>query len=368
MSKHRILIVTQCFPPIYGGIENLLFHLAKQLHTDGHSVEVHADGKLCRDTMAFDQSQDFPVYRYAGIKPVRCLFKSSRLNGTLKSQSFDTIITDSWKSLEYLPKTEGINILCLVHGSEINNDKPKKRRRISRSFQRADHLICNSRFTADMARAFTDDCRKIHVIHPGIPAFPESLEAIDCPYGIKLKSSSPRLISIGRLEKRKGIDRVLACLPHLVESFPELVYMIAGSGSESEALQSMVEASDLKEHVIFSGNISEQEKQHYLKLSDLFILTGNQINNDIEGFGISIIEAASFQVPALVSRTGGVSEAVIDGETGIVCENNKPETLCHHIHQLLNNPDRLKQLGSNAKKRADDLQWSKAIKQYEAFM
>ena len=86
-------------------------------------------------------------------------------------------------------------------------------------------------------------------------------------------------------------------------------------------------------------------------------------NRSIEGFGIAYLEAAFFEIPSIASNIGGTTEAVLHNETGIII--NRIDELESVLRDLLNNKEKIIQLGVRAKKRAlKEFQWNNVIKKY----
>ena len=105
-------------------------------------------------------------------------------------------------------------------------------------------------------------------------------------------------------------------------------------------------------HVKFLGAIDDAEKDLWLKNCDIFIMPSRDINGDVEGFGIVYLEAALAGKPVIAGRSGGVSDAVVDYETGILVEPDNVDSIEDAIQELYRNFDLRQELGDNAMKRA----------------
>ena len=353
-----IIISTQCFPPRTGGIETLMCSLARALHRSGREVMVFADGY--GGETGFDQNQPFPVRRISGLKPLRRYKKAKAV--AKAAAGAKAVIVDTWKSLERLKPQEDRPILCLVHGTELPMIcSRRKKSRIQKALAKATAIIPNSQYTADRLKHFSVDNSKIHVIHPGIE--PPEATTTDSPRELR-PGDGPVLISVGRLEARKGIDTVINLMPRLVKKYPSLHYFILGGGSQKKLLEALVTKQGLVEQVTFIGPVDETTRNAYLRASDLFVLPGRTEGNDVEGFGIAFIEAAWFGIPAVAGRAGGAVEAVIHNQTGLVCDGSDPEAVHAAICRLLDNDALREQLGKTAERRARDFLWSDVIKSY----
>ncbi|MFQ5659591.1 MAG: glycosyltransferase family 4 protein [Gammaproteobacteria bacterium] len=364
-----IIITTQCFPPRIGGIEGLIYGLCMALSERGHEVTVFADGDNSHNETSFDRAQSFAIRRHAGLKPLRRRKKARNIGQWLRRHKADGIIADSWKSLEHLPPGLSPLRLCLAHGMEIpeHTSRPKGRR-IQASLDKATAIIANSRFTANRVRRYIQDPERLHIINPGImpPQRPDLLQAERIK--IRLNGRTPVLITVARLERRKGHHKVLSLLPQFIKNYPALLYVIIGDGPEYTALQGLTTKLGLEQHVLFAGVVGEQERNAYLEQSDLFLMPGSMEKNDVEGFGIAYMEAACFGVPAIAGHSGGAAEAVLDKETGLICRAGDDTALAAGLARLLADEDLRHRLGNNARERVHALLWPNIIKDYERLL
>ena len=147
--------------------------------------------------------------------------------------------------------------------------------------------------------------------------------------------------------------------------FPNIKYIIAGSGRELKNLKKLVSDLNLNNTVIFVDNVNDAQKKYLFKKTKLMIMPtlDETSNRSIEGFGISYLEAAFFRIPSIASNIGGTTEAVINNKTGIIIDDIK--LLHSSIKQLLIDEQKITNLGMNAEKRAiSSFLWEKIVKQY----
>lgn len=359
-----ITIATQCFPPIIGGIENMMFALAMALQGADREVQVYADVSTSKDA-EFDRAQSFPIRRYGGLKPLRRWIKARAITRQAASSGQNgVLLTDSWKSLELVGRKHFRRVVCLVHGTEIPvQPSAAKLRRLHNSFAKADYIVANSNYTAGRVRPWLPEPDKLRVILPGIAA-PAGEERADAEVRKQLAGRNPVLITLARLEPRKGHLAVLQVLSQLVSEFPDILYIIAGEGTHRNTIESAVNAAGLQAHVRFPGRILDPEKSAWLKNSTLYIMPGITTGQDVEGFGLAYIDAALQGLPAIASDSGGAPEAVLDRQTGLVCPAGDETQLLQLTRELLHNRSLLDQLGMNAKLRAEGFLWDKKISEY----
>lgn len=126
------------------------------------------------------------------------------------------------------------------------------------------------------------------------------------------------VMTFGRLagsERYKGFDRMLECLPGMIERRPDLVYMIAGDGSDRERLEQKARDMGLAEHVRFTGMVAEEEKADHFRLADVYAMPSRG-----EGFGFVLLEAMACGIPSVGSTRDGTREAMREGLLGPVVD------------------------------------------------
>jgi phosphatidylinositol alpha-1,6-mannosyltransferase len=161
------------------------------------------------------------------------------------------------------------------------------------------------------------------------------------------------VVTICRLVKPKGIDTVLRALRILDARGVPFRYVIGGDGVERKALEALVDELGLRNRVHFMGYITDDEKWSLLRNSDVFVMASRvDPKAQHEGFGIAYVEASAFGLPAIGSRAGGIPDAVVDGETGILVPQESPEDLAEALTFLYRNPEKRMEMGRAGMERA----------------
>src|SRR5262249_28770373 len=142
-------------------------------------------------------------------------------------------------------------------------------------------------------------------------------------------------LTVARLIPRKGIDTVLRALATVVLSVPRVAYCIVGEGPEEARLKTLVNDYGLTPHVIFAGALEFGALAAAYRAADVFVMTPRESGHSVEGFGIVYLEAGAFGLPVIGSRSGGVPDAIIDGETGLLVEPDDAEGLARILVRLL---------------------------------
>jgi len=273
-----------------------------------------------------------------------------------------------------IARTTGIPSVVFAHGEEIttwthaSHLSPGrgrlgvwKQRLLWRTYRRCDRIIANSRFTQGLLHAGRIDPSKVAVVHPGTdpqrfqpqPKDPDLLRR----YQLEKKRV---LLTVGRLSRRKGQDVTLRALPQIVHEAPDVVYAIAGTGDYQAELRALVRLLGLDKHVRFLGSVADELLPSVYNLADVFVMPNRTLpeSNDVEGFGIVFSEAGACARPIVAGRSGGASEAVLDGETGLLVDGACPDQVAAAVMRLLNDGQLARRLGHNARQRVcRELTW-----------
>ena len=333
-------------------------------------VLVLADGVKNVD----DEKKKYKIKRFSGWKPYRRRRKAFYLKKFIANNNIEAIYADSWKSVEYL-KQVNVKIVVLAHGTEI----PKKyfdyfyaflnikKRRIIKSYENCYKIAANSAYTRDlMIASLKISSDKINIIHPGIDIYKDFISDEDRDNVKKIiRDSSPIITTLARVEKRKGHKFVINSISKLKSKFPNMLYLVAGKGPYLDEIKKYVRMLKLEKNVLFLGWITEPEKSLVLQSSDLFIMTPTQVGESIEGFGMVFIDAAFHGIASIGTRSGGISDAIIDNKTGLLCEEGDQASITNNIDKLLSNRELRVKLGKNGKERAkSDYSWNAKLSEY----
>jgi len=359
-----ILFATQNFLPSIGGTQLYVTGLADALAAQGHAIEVFCDS-ASRDAAArVDRARAYPIRRFGGLRPWMRRAKARAVAKRIAEGGVQAIITDTWKSLEHLPEAplRGVRVLCLAHGSEfLVPAGSSKERRMIECLSKVDIVAANSHFTADLARPFVRGKTDMRVLLPGV----------DAPAGasaqyVASSRREQRLLTIARLEPRKGIDTVLRILPALARSHPGIRYDIIGKGDDLDRLIALAKSLGVSQRVHFHGYISEQDKADLLANAAVFLMPNRREPESVEGFGIVFIEAAAFGIPSIAGADGGTVDAVRNGETGYVVNGEDGNAVAAAVANLLNDPAARIRIGKAAHHRFwSEFVWSEAVHRFE---
>lgn len=242
--------------------------------------------------------------------------------------------------------------LVFIHGYDLllAETHTRKRALAHRILNNANRVVTNSAYGKGLVVARGISAERVSVVYP-CPTFMNHESGI-MNQGLRKKyhlENKKILLTVARLVERKGIDLVLEALKKIND--PDIVYVIVGDGSEKARLQLLTTNYSLP--TIFIGAVGDDELAAWYDACDAFIMTPRKIGSDVEGFGLVYLEANAFGKPVIGSRTGGVSEAVVDGETGLLVNEGDVDSIVTAITRLMRDDVLRKKLGEQGKMRVE---------------
>jgi len=358
-----IAIVTQCFAPDVGGIENLMTGLADQIEASGIALAVFADHVRTRPLVPF--KRPYPVHRFGLVRPVRRLLKQHAIARLNARAHLAGVFADSWKSVAALPDCAA-PLAVLAHGMEFPiAPSPEKAARIRRALARAQTIIASSAYSARLAEKYLDGASGgLVVVNPPIAPPPLATDAALARIDALIAGRGPVLATLARLEPRKGVDATLRSLPALRAAHPRLIYIVAGGGGDGARLRALAVRLGLEDCVAFTGKIDDDAKAALLSRTDVFAMPVRREGDSVEGYGLSYVEAAWYGAPSLAGREGGAVDAVLDGQTGLVCDGADDDAVRDRLCTLLDDAALRKKLGAAAAARARAQTWPAVLPRY----
>lgn len=178
---------------------------------------------------------------------------------------------------------------------------------------------------------------------PLIRIFPNTLDpffaaANQAPLKETMPGAFRYLLTISRLastEQYKGYDQVIAILPRLVQRFPDLRYVLGGTGDaqEMQRIHGQVAALQLNDEVIMPGFVPEEDLPQYYDSATVFVMPSRK-----EGFGIVFLEAAWMGMRIIGGNADGSPEALLNGQLGVLIDPADPDALYEALVQQLEEP------------------------------
>ena len=254
-------------------------------------------------------------------------------------------------------------VSILVHGSELKNYKFKPFKTMLRRFvlERAHIVICNSAHNEKIIKKIAPKAQT-KIIYPAIDIqnFKISYSKKKVRQLLQLPLKKKIIITVSRLVESKGHETVFKAISILNSEYRDnLLYVVVGKGPMLKRLKAMTYNLKINKQVKFVGFVNKDLPLWY-RASDLSVLT----SVNVEGFGISLIEAQAAGLSVIGTRCGGIPEAIQEKKGGWLINERDSGQLAHHIKKLFNDQTILKkqgELGLNRVKK--DFNWNNYTKQ-----
>lgn len=380
----RILILTHEFPPYFGGIATVAQGLASGAAALGYDTHVLAPSHH-GETRDWDAAQPYSISRFRGgtcslvsvDKLLRFTARTGRELAQRKAAIIHAVDPPAQMALTALSHLRLVRrYFFTVHGSELlrYRDDPLPRFWMRGAFKRVTAASVVSRTVMEsLLEDFDVDERKLFVSHPGIA--PRLLltpvsdrTSVRARWGIR--DDKVVLLTVARCVPEKGHESVIDGMARLPRPLRErTVYVVVGQGPEDYVRSLAARARSDSVGLLLLGGVADDELLEIYDAADVFIMLSMKRPKRLEGFGIVYLEAAARRLPSIACATGGVPEAVRDGETGILLPDRPTaEQVAEAITRFARDPDLRLAMGRRAKERADGFTWRRnAAEIYERF-
>lgn len=374
----RLVLLASELPPGPGGIGNHAYHLALELQRRGWRVTVVAPQDYAREEeiAAWSQRQPFEIVRlrrssFTFWRMFRWLWCSLRVVLSRRPQLvLASGLRATWLG-GLISRITGRRLVAVGHGAEFGVAGRFARAMNRFAYERAELVIAVSEYTRQALLASGLSPAELRVIPNGAdaslyqplpPAEIEELRGHDAVVG----PENRLLLTVGRVDRRKGQDLVIRALPRIVAELPDVRYVVVGLPDRVAELQELARQLGVDRHVFFLGRQPTASLVGYYNACDLFVLTSRHTDDgDFEGYGIVVVEAALCGKCSLVAGDSGLAEAVVDGITGLVVPPEDPEAIASHVLRLLRDDALRRKLGKNALERARaEMTWRKRGGEY----
>ncbi|GAB6041980.1 glycosyltransferase family 4 protein [Endothiovibrio diazotrophicus] len=315
----RVLFVSRAHPPVVGGIEN---HNRALLHHLRGVAEVHAivnrGGKRL-----------LPLFLPWAV--LRALWTAPRVDVVLLGDGVSAVV--GWAVKRLFPHKP---VVCVLHGLDLTYPHPFYQRWwVGLFFRSVDRFIAVSRATAASAVSFHLPVEQVVAIPNGIdvesppPACPRA-ELAEW-LGERIEGRTV-LLTLGRLVERKGVawfmERVVPRLDRRV------LYLVAGEGPQRARLEALLRQPGVGERVRLLGAVDERAKAVLMGGSDLFIQPNVRVPGDMEGFGITVLEAGLHGLPVVAADLEGLRDSVIEGGNGWRLPSGDADAFVRRVGEL----------------------------------
>lgn len=362
----KVLLVTNDFPPMTGGEATWYGRLCESLSADQVAVLAPrvAGDRVCDARVPYEvwrvraPLSPGPLARVVqiillGLAAGR-LLKRERIAAVHLGHLYLGPIGVALNRLFHVP------YVLYLHGGEMAPYMRHGliRRIVARIVRAAQLIVVNSDYTRQGYEAMGIALPSTAILTFGVDVhrFRPDLDTrgVRARYGL---DGARVLLTVGRLVERKGHDVVIRALTRVREAVGPVRYLIAGSGPEEARLRALARDQGCEREVVFAGRVPDEDLPGLYASCDVFVMPSRALpqRDGVEGFGIVFLEAGSAGKAAVGGRSGGIAEAVIDGETGCLVDPEDPAALASVLISLLQDPGRAREIGARARQRVEQL-------------
>jgi glycosyltransferase involved in cell wall biosynthesis len=358
------------FYPVIGGAETHVFHLSKNLVERGHEVFV-----LTSDCM--------PTNSYPP------LVSSEEING-IRIQRFKTFDLGAglriWRGLAgeilqlqpdvihahsigfphsdvcgLFARIKGIPSVATTHGALGIGDPAHKediRRRIWASIVTRWTLRFFDRIILISPAEKSWVLKAVHrericIVPNGVPGeiFDNNIDPLPFrkKYGLE---GIPVILYLGRVIGKKGVEHLLMAAPLILKKYRVKILIVGPDGGKKRMLMELSQNLHLDKDVIFTGELSDEDKLQAIACSDMLILPSKK-----EAQGIVLLEAQAMGKPVIATRQGGIPYFIKDGENGVLIDYGRPDQIAKAVEKLLSDREFREKIGKKGKETARMLNW-----------
>jgi phosphatidyl-myo-inositol dimannoside synthase len=359
----RHLLVTNDFPPKVGGIQNYLWDLWSRLDPASFVVLTASSDS---GAATFDAAQAARGVRIERVPGSILFFPTPQaqraVDECVRAHGIDLVLLDPALPLGLLGPRLDVPYGVILHGAEVTvpGRLPGARTALARVLRGSSIVLSAGGYpAAEARRAAPDLTAPVVEVPPGVDT--SAVTPLKAPERraararLGLPATGPLLASVSRLVPRKGIDVLIEAANRLAPSYPDLVVAIGGDGRERPRLERLAAESPVDVRVL--GRVSDEDRAGLLGAADVFVMACRNRWGGLEqeGFGIVFLEAAAAGVPQVAGDSGGASEAVLDGLTGLVVHNpSDPGMVAEAVRTLLADPPLRRRMGRAARTRVQE--------------
>ena len=378
------LLLAQDFPPMGGGIARLHGELARRFPKGELIVSTPSDPDAAEVDAGLPATIDrLPIGASRTKTLPGVLFWSRRAASLARQHRVRFVHCGNVKPAGYPARWvyERLRVpySLFLYGADLLSEQHKIRhsaikRRMTRAiFGGAATLIAISNWTRDLALAVLGELgldghgQRLRVVHLGTD--PTSFRPGIDPRAVRDRFALPDagtrwLVTVARLQRHKGMDTVIAALPAILARAPDVRYAVAGAGPDRERLEKLTHRLGLADRVRFLGGVTDQDLPALYNLASVYVGASRRSERlGVEGFGISLVEASACGLPVVAGNSGGIPDAVQDGETGFLVPPEDPAALADAICRLLGDATLATRLGGNGRRAVEThFNWDRVVR------
>ena len=349
------------YSPTRGGAGVYCEELAHAMDVQGGNIEVlapqgsYSESSVKLTQLPFKGSQDW----WCSWK-IRKFLNRQNLEKTIlhigDAGALRAMIRFGWT----IPKP--YKLIVTIHGSEILkfSKGPVERLFFNSFLKNVDKVHVLSNYNKERLLRFCPDIKNKILLIPGAPA----RDILPKPNPLENKDYSKKnlvLLCVGRIHPRKGQLLLLKAIEKLPSQIKERItcWFVGPQTKPGYAKKVIEKSSQVGCDVKFLGDLKSKDLKEAYQNADIFALTSIPMPSSVEGFGIVYLEASAHGLPIVANRTGGVDDAVVDGQTGLLADPKNQSEVTEHLKTLIKDRNLREAMGNAGVQWAAKHSWGK---------
>ena len=378
----KTFLLTDEFPPTHTGVARMMGEIALRYPRGELLVSTGQNRDALETDSAFPAVIDrlpIPTRSLSGLAGL--LFWSRRVVTLARDAKPRFTWCDSIRPAAYAAKWThervGTRYGVLVHGGDLLKELHKihhsafARRTARALLGSAAAVVANSQWTREQAQTVLRElgldplAERVRVVPLGTDPgqFRPGIDTREVKARYRLESGK-WVLTVARLEPYKGVDTSLKAVAEARKAGHEIGYLVVGAGRKKDAYRKLAEDLGLGDAVRFVGTVPEKDLPALYNSAEVYLGVSRKAEGTrVEGFGIALAEASACGLPVIAGRSGGVAEAVQDGETGFVVDPEDPAAAAQALTRLLTDQLLARRLGQAGRKRVEtQYNWDRVVR------
>lgn len=379
----KTFLLTDEFPPIVTGIARLMGEIARRyprgellVSTGQHRDSLEIDSRYAATTIDRLPLSSRSLKGFAGL-----LFWSRRVVSLARAHKPHFAWADSIRPATYPAKWAhervGTRYGVLVHGGDLLKElhaihhTPFARKSAKALLRSAAAVVANSNWTREQAQKVLRELG-LDPLADNVKVVPLGTDPEQFRPGIDPKDVRTRYrlnggrwaLTVARLEPYKGIDTALRAVARVRKEGIDLHYAVVGAGKKRDTYRKLAESLHIANAVRFVGPVPDADLPALYNAAEVYLgVSRTDRRVQVEGFGVALAEAAACGLPVIAGRSGGLAEAVHDGETGLVVDPDDAEGVVTALGRVLADQLFARRLGQAGRKAVETYyNWDRVIR------
>jgi len=376
------LLLAYDFPPIGGGLSRWMGELARHYPPQGLVVSTGQHEGSDDGDNELPNRVDRVSVQARRLRTIQgLLLWSRRVSSLCRSVKPGFIWCGNIKPAAYpanwARERTGVPYGIIVHGTDLlllqhQAHQSALKRKVARTLmQPASVIVANSRYTRDLCLTV---CQEIGAARDpsAVRVVPLGTDPSHFRPGVDSKAVRTRyglgpgrwMLTVARLTAHKGIDTSLRVLADLSRRHPDLRYAVVGSGDRLGELQDLTGQLGVTDRVRFLTSVPDHDLPALYNMAELYLGVSRQADSNVEGFGIALVEASACSLPVVAGRSGGIPDAVREGETGLLVDPTDLKAVAAAVERILGDPALAKKLGAGGRQAVESyFNWDRVTRE-----